>query len=142
MLVKNDVGGAREMTGNTLHDDEGVGTNIRKCTFTKSGLCEVHRVPGSKVTIPTKKWKDKGGGKGFGWVTVRTKKYQCRVKKGGPEVQLNSTDAEGLRSQMLRDVRHDVGDYGADIQTGFESESFSECRLETGKNWGATGDDR
>ena len=77
------------------------------------------------MTIPSKKWKDRGGGKGFGWVTIRTKKYQCRVKKTGPEVQTNSTFAEGLSSQMLRSISSDVvGDYGTDIQTGVEKESL------------------
>ena len=56
---------------------------------------------------------------------VRTKKYQCGVKKTGPEVQTNSTFAEGLSSQMLRSISSDVvGDYGTDIQTGVEKESL------------------
>ena len=77
------------------------------------------------MTIPSKKWKDRGGGKGFGWVTIRTKKYQCRVRKTGPKVQTNSTSAEGLSSQMLRSISSDVvGDSGTDIQTGVEKESL------------------
>lgn len=76
------------------------------------------------MTIPTKKWRDKGGGKGFGWVTIRTVKYQCRARKFVPEVIQKSTDDLGLRGQMLQHTRYDVGDCGPDYQTGFERESF------------------
>ena len=77
------------------------------------------------MTIPVKKWKDRGGGKGFGWVTMRTTRYQCRVKKNGPVVSGNSTSAEGLRSQRLREYSSDVGaNYlGTGIQTGVNLES-------------------
>ena len=40
-------------------------------------------------------------------------------------VLTKSTDAEGLRSQRLRDFNSDVGDnLGTDLQTGALSESF------------------
>ena len=34
---------------------------------------------GEKYTEMTKKWRDRGGGKGFRFVTTRKVKYKCRV---------------------------------------------------------------
>ena len=118
----------REVMKNTVHKVQDTGNTIHtttpsvSCVLTKKGYCSFHEKQAEKISVTTKKWKDRGGGKGFGWVTIRTKKYQCRVKKTGPT---NSTFAEGLSSQMLRSISSDVvGDYGTDIQPGVEKESL------------------
>ena len=41
--------------------------NAQKCLFTRKGVCQVHQVPGKKLTIPSKVWKDRGGGS---WVWI------------------------------------------------------------------------
>ena len=130
VVSSNDVDGAGINHGSrsreaVTSEKEVGGLLDAKCTFGKGGLCEQHLVQGTKLTIPVKKWRDRGGGKGFGWVTTRVTRFQCKVKKTGAEVPENATNVEYLRSQRLRDYYNDVGAdvQGTIIQTGLERES-------------------
>ena len=52
------VGGSVSSEMMTGNDDN----NAKKCLFTKKGVCQEHLVPGKKLVIPSKVWKDRGGG--------------------------------------------------------------------------------
>ena len=90
-----------DVVGDCMKNNVRGGRDDRNCTFTKKGICEQHLVTGTRLSIPAKKWKDRGRGKGFGWVTTHTTRYLCKVRKSGPTVLNISSDVEGLRSQKL-----------------------------------------
>ena len=54
------------------------------CKPDRKGQCEIHRCSMTKLKIPTKKWRDRGGGKGFGWVKIILTKYRCNA---GPDAK-------------------------------------------------------
>ena len=54
--------------------------SVLVCAF-KRGKCLLHNVDGVKYTEVAKKWKDRGGGKGYGFITTRTVKYRCLVSE-------------------------------------------------------------
>ena len=60
--------------------DENVAPSSVKCTF-KRGTCLVHKLKGEKYTDVAKKWMNRGGGKGYGWITTRTVKYRCKANR-------------------------------------------------------------
>ena len=43
-----------------------------KCQF-QEGFCIQHNVKG----VPSKKWRDRGKGRGFGYVTSKLVRYRC-----------------------------------------------------------------
>ena len=59
----------------------------QRCEPDKKGACRVHECAMRKIKISTKKWKDRGKGRGFGFVSVRVTKYACDAKRldRGPE---------------------------------------------------------
>ena len=71
------VGGSVSSEMMTGNDDN----NAKKCLFTKKGVCQEHLVPGKKLVIPSKVWKDRGGGRGFGYVSKKSTRYICMVEK-------------------------------------------------------------
>ena len=126
MMMNND-----DVVGDSMENNVGGGREDRTCTFSKRGICEQHLVAGTKLSIPAKKWKDRGRGKGFGWVTTRTTRYLCKVRKSGPTVLDNSSDVEGLRSQKLRGNYTYSGDYnlGTEHSAGDEIESSDKNQI-------------
>ena len=120
-----------DVVGDCMKNNVGGGRVDRNCTFTRNGICEQHLVAGTRLSIPAKKWKDRGRGKGFGWVTTRTTRYLCKVRKSGPTVLDNSSDVEGLRSQKLRGNYTYSGDYnlGTEHSAGDEIESSDKNQI-------------
>ena len=51
------------------------------CKPDKLGLCRTHRCGGSITKVSSKKWKDRGGGRGYGYVHSTTKKFLCDSRK-------------------------------------------------------------
>ena len=41
----------------------------------------IHKCVMSKLKVSTKKWKDRGKSRGFGWVTCKVTKFCCKFKK-------------------------------------------------------------
>ena len=50
------------------------------CVY-KRGFCQYHKADGERFVEVSKRWRDRGGGEGFGYVTSRLVKYRCKVKK-------------------------------------------------------------
>ena len=49
------------------------------CSFKRGGYCLTHECNSKKINVSAKVWKDKGGGKGFGYVTTKKIKYICEI---------------------------------------------------------------
>ena len=49
------------------------------CVY-KRGVCVLHKKKGVRYTMVEKKWKDRGGGKGYAYVTSKKVRYRCEVK--------------------------------------------------------------
>ena len=62
------------------HTDENEG-NVLECEPNKKGMCVIHECAMRKMKISTKKWKDRGKGRGFGYVRVQVTKYACEHRK-------------------------------------------------------------
>ena len=114
----NEIGLAAMVNGNTLTsvtmnqepEIEIVGTEpelnvgkptppvVEKCKIEK-GFCETHQTKTLKRSITSKKWKDRGGGRGFGWVTQKTSKFLCEpgiVTKRTPCITKTSDKSRNL----------------------------------------------
>ena len=52
--------------------------NAIKCSINRKGFCSTHGVQAKKSQISSQKWRDRGGGRGFGYVTVKSTKYLCK----------------------------------------------------------------
>ena len=44
------------------------------CKLTKRGQYEVHDIKMKKLSVSSKKWCDRGGGRGYGWKTQKAYK--------------------------------------------------------------------
>ena len=51
-----------------------------KCIISKKGFCQTHSCLTKSVTVTSKKWRDRGGGKGFGFVQTKVKKFVCKAE--------------------------------------------------------------
>ena len=51
-------------------------SNDNKCQFQK-GFCIQHNVKGVRYVVTSKKWRDRGKGRGFGYVTSKLVRYRC-----------------------------------------------------------------
>ena len=56
----------------------------RVCKIDDQGYCETHCHQSSSIKISVRKWRDRGGGKGFGWRTVKEQKFICKRRNSGP----------------------------------------------------------
>ena len=56
------------------------------CTFTRKGMCKLHKVLGTGTLVTSKVWQDRGKGRGYGYVVRKVTKYRCSVRNITPEV--------------------------------------------------------
>ena len=55
-------------------------------------MCKNHGTTSKKISVQSQKWKDRGGGKGFGFVTKHVTRYICTARKSLPIVSDISTN--------------------------------------------------
>ena len=48
-----------------------------QCEHNKHGFCKTHKVIGRQIEVTSSSWKDRGKGRGFGFVKSKVKKYIC-----------------------------------------------------------------
>ena len=77
------------------------------CNILKNGMCEQHGIMSTRIQITSKVWKDRGGGRGYGYVSKKVKKPVCRAKNIPPTVSNISTEE--------RSVSH-VGNSGVKVK--------------------------
>ena len=61
------------------------------CMYDTNNFCSYHGRLGQKRTLTKTLWKDRGGGKGYGWVKRRVTEFTCpdRKQPSGPELTQN-----------------------------------------------------
>ena len=84
-----------------------------RCEVTQKG--QTHNCQTDSITVTSQKWHDRGGGRGFGYVSVKVKKYVCKARSFNTRSTLIHPEYDG-RGSMNMSIRN-----GAD-----KSESFSE----------------
>ena len=117
----------------------------------RKGYCLTHQCQAEKRVITSKVWKDRGAGRGFGYITKRVTKYACkkRVISKLPQVSdapvrrgsvKNSNSESRNLSKPGQDMKNLTGIEGAD-NPGFESEIIlGQVGLNGDRKMGATGD--
>ena len=96
----------------------------------KRGYCSSHDVTARRILVTTKKWKDRGGGKGFGYVSSRVVKYICQAKSNPVSDDHTNRQLMGgsVRADNVADGdSHTIPEHvGWSESTTLESESFNE----------------
>ena len=71
---------------------DSTGKQMEICKPDKRGRCLQHKCDMKKFSVSSKKWVDRGGGKGFGWKQAKVTKYRCLNKERitvGQSVEIN-----------------------------------------------------
>ena len=74
----------------------------------------------TKISIPSQKWKDRGGGRGFGWVKSRTTRLICRARNILP------ADTENSTRSLIADMSQDI--LGLSSNQGISDKSMESSR--------------
>ena len=61
-----------EMTKSPLPKEE-----PENCKFDTKGFCKNHKTLGTKIEVKKSVWKDRGGGRGFGYMKEKVTKFKC-----------------------------------------------------------------
>ena len=125
--------------------------SVVKCEVNRKGYCKTHQSQAEKRVIKSQVWKDRGAGRGFGYVSKQVTKYACMRRVNtipqvsdapvmGGLVISNSKKSQNL-SEPGQAVKILTGIEGANI-IGFESETLlDQVGLSSDRKiLGATGD--
>ena len=88
------------------------------CVISKKGFCQTHLCLTNPVTVTAKKWRDRGGGRGFGFVQTKVKKFVCKAKNlstRSPDIIPGSDNMSSTDNPVIR---------------GGQTESESELEIE------------
>ena len=88
------------------------------CIISKKGFCQTHSCLTNSVTVTSKKWRDRGGGRGFGFVQTKVKKFVCKAKNlstRSPDIIPGSDNMSSTDNPVIR---------------GGQTESESELEIE------------
>ena len=113
-------------TPGRLHNDKGVIDRQHQpevttdCSISRKGYCKTHEQIAKKIAVTSKKWQDRGGGKGFGFVSRKQTKYICSARGMETRLQTNNSDTQMRGSVILHN------NLGEAIINSFETESVSE----------------
>ena len=83
-------------------------TERTKCMVTREGHCTTHDSGTRKVTVSSSKWKDRGNGRGYGYVSTKVTKFICMRRNEAPAVpdivpiklDLSSANPVGITSNV------------------------------------------
>ena len=87
----------------------------RSCKPDYSGQCNVHDCEMSILNVTARKWGDRGGGRGYGWMRRKVKKYVCRAGPTQPSLSVptnsdvlsdGASKEAGNNSNSSGDLRH------------------------------------
>ena len=82
------------------------------CIATKNGHCSQHGTKMTKNVITSKKWCDRGKGRGYGYKTMKTTKYICKSRLSSP---MNTADVKpNEEGSVSIDHQHIYIERGAD----------------------------
>ena len=74
------------------------------CTFNKHGFCTVHRILGKQIDVMKSIWKERSGGRGFGFVRTKIKKFICPLRNSGPVAPHNYPGNNHTTSSNIGDI--------------------------------------
>ena len=84
-----------EVSGRPPDNEVSVLTSVTRvnslCMYDTNNFCSYHGRMGQKRTLTKTLWKDRGGGKGYGWVKRRVNEFMCSDRKqpSDPELTQN-----------------------------------------------------
>ena len=90
--------------------------NTINCNIDRKGFCSTHGERAEKTLITSKKWRDRGGGRGFGYVTVKSTKYYC--KPGVIAKKSIDIDQESRNLDMPGSVSNNLTGLVRDLDVG------------------------
>ena len=93
------------------------------CEHKKHGFCRTLRTLSKQIEVTKSTWKDHGGGKGFGFVKSKVKKFICPDRNKSPVTPFNFPS---LENQSTSHVSRHVG-HGWEKQ---ENIPFLECSVQ------------
>ena len=90
----------------------------------KNGMCQQHRIMSTKINVTRKVWKDRGAGRGYGYVSKKVSKRICRARNTRPVVSQISTMSDsvshvansGMKGKVTSDGRLASGDRNTSIE--------------------------
>ena len=72
-----------------------------KCDINRKGYCSTHQREAQKTFVTSKKWGDRGGGRGFGYISRRSVKYICKPRIEKPYGNQNiPTESRNLNFEI------------------------------------------
>ena len=74
------------------------------CTFNKHGFCTVHRILGKQIDVMKSIWKERSGGRGFGFVRTKIKKFICPLRNSAPVAPHNYPGNNHTTSSNIGDI--------------------------------------
>ena len=96
-----------------------------KCEYNKHGFCKVHKILAKKIEVTQSNWKERGGGKGYGYVRTKVKKFICPLRNTVPVVQNNYPCGDNHTTSSISNLIHDAGLVGEVMES---SRRFEICR--------------
>ena len=84
-------------TPTQLMPSSGEGESTLMCKPNRKGWCMLHKIRMIRTQVTTKKWMDRGGGRGFGYKSLKTVKYQCSLQNTSDQMSTNRDTGERFR---------------------------------------------
>ena len=106
---------------------------VAECKITRKGYCNTHGDQAEQRVISSQVWKDRGGGRGYGYVTRKVKKYVCKKRVITIPHLSDASKRKGLvinntkKSRNLSEPGHDrniLTGFMGTCSAGFESENL------------------
>ena len=95
---------------------------VLHCSYNNLEYCSRHSMKGVWTTISTKIWKDRGKGRGFGYVKIKKKVLRCNLTK--PNKSPASTDL--LTTWLKSGSTNKGGDHNINMGGGKGSNSIGQ----------------
>ena len=97
------------------------------CNIMKNGMCEQHQKMSFKYQVTSKVWRDRGGGRGYGFVSRKVTKRICRAGKDLPTESNNSTNTRDMSNMANKRIKvrvnFDGGLASGELVKHFENEN-------------------
>ena len=107
--------------------------SVVRCEVNRKGYCKTHQCQAEKRVIKSQVWKDRGAGRGFGYVSKKVTKYAC-MRRVNTIPQVSDAPVMGglvisnnKKSRNLSEPGHDrniLTGFMGTCSAGFESENL------------------
>ena len=118
---------------------EGCSANLTTppCNFNKHGFCTTHRTLGKQIDVSKSIWKERSGGRGFGFVRTKVKKFICPLRNSAPVAPQNYPKNNHATSSTISDIleRREGSTHVANIILEHSSDRNGISRLADRNAW-------